>query len=575
MKFFPIKARKKPSRKSFLKETSGNVAMIAALAILPILAVLGLAVDFQLVVTKKNTVRAILDQTLIAAARDRQSGVPQGEVLSRASDLFESLRIANDDSIECDPINADFEEDSDNLSAFVDCTQPTTISAIFGNDEFNYRVESGSTFGVGEIDVAFVFDQSLSMNCPLTFNEGFDSDECGLGEDRGETRMDALQDAATAAIGILLATNDRPDSNIRIAITGYTNAVNAGQFFDQVVEIPSNANRRPVTLENSEELGQIYEDDIIGKVQMEVGSNRQFFDYEAIFCGGGANSNQTDCNGNYSDFAGRFYYPFGEHPTCVWARQGPEAATDRAPGGNAFLRAARPVWDFTSNFQHNDDSNYFRKNRGEAEVERTRGSWRHGRLGGGSEITGSRNSTSGTFGTRGAINVGSSSCDMNLGPVPLTSDETPLLDFINRMVPVAGTGGHVGTAWGWYLLSPNWASVWPSASQPLDYNEPDTAKVLILMTDGEFNDTAPDAPSSSVEQAEALCRNIKNQTNITIFTVRFGDFESTETTSVTNESITDFCATDEDRSLSATTGPGLIDAFESIATEISDLRISN
>jgi len=53
----PMRALKKRFSQNLLKDTSGNVAMIAGLAIIPIVGVLGFAVDLQAVVTKKNTVQ--------------------------------------------------------------------------------------------------------------------------------------------------------------------------------------------------------------------------------------------------------------------------------------------------------------------------------------------------------------------------------------------------------------------------------------------------------------------------------------------------------------------------------------
>ncbi len=568
MKFSAKKSWGMSSLKTYLKDTSGNVAMIAGLAIIPIISVLGLAVDFQFVVTKKNTVQQLLDQTLIAAARDRQAGQDRGVVESRASDLFDSLLAANDPNIDCDPINAMFAEDSEDLFAFVDCRQPTTLSAIFGRDHFDFRVDSGSTFGVGEIDVAFVFDLSGSMSCPEDLQVGFDSSQCGS-NNNGRSRMDALKDAANEAVDILLATNDRADSNVRIAMTGYSNALNAGQYFERVVDMPSNAERRPANLETSETVGNNIED-YIGQVQMEVGNERQFYDYESIFCPQGE-INSSNCRGNYSDFAGRFYYDLGEHPTCVWARQGPQAATDLGPGNGAFMRAARPVWDFSNNTQHNDDANYVRKRDGQAEVLRNEGSWRQGSPDG--IQTGSRSSTSGTFTTRGAINANDARCNLDLEPRPLTDDQRSLTDFIDAMEPNGGTAGHVGLSFGWYMLSPRWASVWPNESEPLEYDKPDSAKFLILMTDGEFNAEAPDVSESSVSQAADICRNIKDQTNITIFTVKLGTFESSNT--IGTQSITEFCASSPDTTLNPTDGESLVDDFRSIAQQISDLRISS
>ena len=55
------------------------------------------------------------------------------------------------------------------------------------------------------------------------------------------------------------------------------------------------------------------------------------------------------------------------------------------------------------------------------------------------------------------------------------------------MAASGSTAGHIGTAWGWYMISPTFSYLWPTASQPAAYGEDHLFKIVILMTDGEFN----------------------------------------------------------------------------------------
>lgn len=55
------------------------------------------------------------------------------------------------------------------------------------------------------------------------------------------------------------------------------------------------------------------------------------------------------------------------------------------------------------------------------------------------------------------------------------------------------TAGHLGIAWSWYTISPNWNSVWQNTTYggdanhgALPYGTPNAIKVAILMTDGTF-----------------------------------------------------------------------------------------
>ena len=72
---------------------------------------------------------------------------------------------------------------------------------------------------------------------------------------------------------------------------------------------------------------------------------------------------------------------------------------------------------------------------------------------------------------------------------PLTDDRQRLFDAIDDLDTDGSTAGQLGVAWGWYMLSNNFATVWDkepeNVPQPKSFNQ--LARVLVLMTDGEFN----------------------------------------------------------------------------------------
>ena len=55
------------------------------------ITVAGVAVDFQRVITKKNTVQHTLDAAIIAAARERQAGRSENQNRSFVPQQFETL----------------------------------------------------------------------------------------------------------------------------------------------------------------------------------------------------------------------------------------------------------------------------------------------------------------------------------------------------------------------------------------------------------------------------------------------------------------------------------------------------
>lgn len=48
-----------------------------------------------------------------------------------------------------------------------------------------------------------------------------------------------------------------------------------------------------------------------------------------------------------------------------------------------------------------------------------------------------------------------------------------------------GTTSNLGMVWGWRTISPQWRGLWGNAERPLDYDESDTRKAVVILTDGE------------------------------------------------------------------------------------------
>lgn len=175
---------------------------------------------------------------------------------------------------------------------------------------------------------------------------------------------------------------------------------------------------------------------------------------------------------------------------------------------------------------------------------------------------------------------------------PLSSDRTALKSAISSLSATGSTAGQVGFAWGWYMISPNFGYLWPNASQrPAAYKAKDLMKVVVLMTDGDFNTPyckgviAADADSGSGSasdhincnatngdpfvQTKKMCDEMKKSTyGLTIYTVGF------TVTSSDAKDVLNYCATDPDKVYFPATGSDLKSSFKSIAQGISNLRIA-
>ena len=116
--------------------------------------------------------------------------------------------------------------------------------------------------------------------------------------------------------------------------------------------------------------------------------------------------------------------------------------------------------------------------------------------------------------------------------IALTNDKVKLKSKISGLEAFGATGGVLGTAFSWYMLSPNWKTIWTGASEPKDYallkqtnanGKPKLRKVAILMTDGSYN-TYRGWKNQDINKlstnAKQMCANMKAK-GIEIYTVGF------------------------------------------------------
>ncbi len=153
--------------------------------------------------------------------------------------------------------------------------------------------------------------------------------------------------------------------------------------------------------------------------------------------------------------------------------------------------------------------------------------------------------------------------------VPLSSNPGTLKSSIDGYRASGYTAGHLGVAWSYYTLSPNWAGAWTSSGTPASYSDTNVQKVALLMTDGEFNTIYTKGWNSS-NYAVNLCDDMKKK-NIVIYAVGFKAPKAAEATLRS-------CATSDTSSTtyyySADSADDLDAAFKNIANDIKNLRLS-
>jgi Flp pilus assembly protein TadG len=159
-------------------------------------------------------------------------------------------------------------------------------------------------------------------------------------------------------------------------------------------------------------------------------------------------------------------------------------------------------------------------------------------------------------------------CRATTAIVPLTADKQTLKSTIASMDTEGMTAGHIGTAWAWYTLSPEWSGVWPVASAPAPYGVSSKRKIAVLMTDGVYNTSYHGNLDPSARAVE-LCTEMKAK-GIEVYTIGFalgGNATAIDTLRR--------CASSERHFYDATNGEALRMAFRDIAMNIAPLRLTN
>ncbi len=412
----------------FAKERRANVATTFALTLVPLMTVLGLTVDFTRTEGAAEQAQYALDGAVLAAAKSLQDNESNTKIKQAAQQYFDAASNANGISATCNSVSISISDDKTSVIGSVTCKQPTTLSNIVGMSELEFTRNAETTYGVGKLDIVFMFDTSGSMG--------------------NDDRMDDLQVAAKKAVQTIFKTKTKDKDDVRIAVSTYATSVNVSDTYFKAV--------------TDEEPDQ-------WECTKWKRNGKKCKNWEQV----------TD--------------------TCVTGREGSQKYTDAAPGSGAWI-----------------------------DYETT---------------------------------------DCNSATItPLTRIQGRVISAIETLPTSGTTAGHLGIAWSWYLISPKWSSIWPSDAKPRDYDEPDSTKIAILMTDGAFNKDYMSG-GDSFAHAKKFCDGMKAE-GIVIYTVAFKAPQA-------GQDILEYCGSGSEFSFKASNGQQLEDAYDRIASNISDLRLSH
>ena len=507
----------------FGRDRSGSVAMMFGLVVIPLTAVVGLAVDFGRSYAVRLQTQSALDVASLAAGRVAQVETDVSKASAAAEAYFNQAKPKNvvSSALQFSPnsLQTEFTVTATSwvrtpfLGVLGILFDKTSAGGAPGACQGNFfacakivttataELKAGGDGG-SNIEVALMLDVTGSMCSPCT-------------------KIDALKSAAKDLIDIAI-WSDQSQYTSKIALAPFAEAVNVGTTLAPLVR---------------------------GTVTSNTSSTPQLFTTTAALSD---TTNQPTAKWiRFTNASASGTKTWQISTKCVTERIGAEKYTDAAPSATSYLGKA-----------------YF----GSGDPNLSCGVANH--------------------------------TDPEVNTIkPLTNDKVVLKALVDKLETSGSTAGHLGTAWAWYLLSPNWNAVLQTVDATAvagPYSDlttlsakgaPKLRKIAVLMTDGDYNinyckgveaknsDQSPDIYCNSengkaLAQATSLCTALKNPlgtgnaAKIEVFTVGF-QVSSASKTFLTN------CATDASHFYDATTDDALKAAFRDIALKISTLRLTN
>jgi Flp pilus assembly protein TadG len=576
-----------------LRDERGALAAIVGLAIIPLFAAIGLAIDTARGYMLKSKLSYAIDAAGLAGGRAFETDLREEDIMM----FFEANFPPGYMSSVLAPGNPiiTFNDEENTVTIVASATIPTAFMSVAGVDEMTVSARTVIKRELRGMELVLVMDNTGSM--------------------RGNGGMAAMKPAATELVNILYGDNETVP-NFWVGVVPYSATVNIGsQHDDWLITGDSDEDAAWQNADPDSETQFGYHADNYQPTTWKGCIEERGFPRDS-------NDDTPDDEGWYP-FLWRTtlrafenpYWPYDEDDYVVVVHKTPYTT----PSNVIYTQGAPSPSQSTPTVVIYDDAN-----------RATWGRW----------LTGDNEWN--PDGLESALKLDNdlyqnegTGPNLGCGPAitPLVASKTTVLAAIDEMAPWhrGGTMANVGLAWGWRVLSPRWRGLWDGDlpdELPLDYAEPNMEKVIILLTDGNnewydypgiswnptpnppsenhfsgipgtnaypgtngttFRTTWPGADYTAYgrlsegrlgttstgtannildERMLDMCETMKAQ-GIIMYTMTFGPSPDAGTQQLYRD-----CATEPDMYFHAPTGTALQQAFVTIADELSKLRIA-
>ena len=423
----------------FRQDAHGIVLILTALLIVPFIVLLGVAVDVGHLLVVKNQLIAAIDAAALSAAKNPTLTDAQAQAQVQA---FINANFSSQNHITVSNLIIS----RTNSNAQVDVTASATVNTYFaeaiGYNTLSTTIHSQALAAQNHLEVVLVLDNTGSMSNTYGSTTG----------------IQGLKTAATTLVDTLFAS-DPTGQYVKIGVVPFTDNVNVGTGYATASWI-----------DNSNTAGSMSQENIsvpTGTGLIKFASNLASAAKETSWTWGGCVRQRTEPY-DVQDIApstgtpATLYTPFfapDEPDATTTSRSGNKTTySDNCSASSSFFNSYlcdSSCWQGTTTTEQQADQKCVTKYTASPKV---------------------------TQSANGPNNL------CTIQPIiPLTNDQTEIVNEINAMTAYGATVIPAGLEWGWHVISPVVSPVIFPGNEAVPYSSITTIKVIILVTDG-YND---------------------------------------------------------------------------------------
>jgi Flp pilus assembly protein TadG len=189
----------------FWRDRRGNVAVMFALAVVPVIGAMGAALDYSVANSYRSDMQKALDSAALAVSKVMPM---EQEELDKVATQYFNASLGHHSLTN---VKVSVVPEQGHAKLHASGYYEPAVASLFGIDKFEVGVTSEARWGIGKVEVAMVLDQSLSM------------DSSG--------RIGALRTAAVQFLSVIKASAKNP-GDAKVGIVPFDGMVNTGYTYN-------------------------------------------------------------------------------------------------------------------------------------------------------------------------------------------------------------------------------------------------------------------------------------------------------------------------------------------------------